>query len=858
MSVVTYPPDSTLARFTAAFRARGDDPRGYTTPRNKRLDMKFALNPHFNELISIIEQRGMMDVVRLKNTTGSTWTAPVLLKLATTKLTARTTATATNSPSGGASVVYLVSATFEVGQVVAVTSGGYTDYGIVTAISGGVSVTISNIWYDHTTPTITALPAYEASLADADDTDGALWVTTADIANGSYGWGFGAVESPDMDSSSYSDEALLYLSGGAGTFTATAPTGIDQQQQVVGVVKKSHASTGRIHWFPGARWFQKFGGNMLQNGINPEQQDWKNSVRVATTAAGTLATSFENGDTVDGITLATGDRILIKNQAAGAENGIYTVNASGAPTRATDADASAEVTSGLSVHVSEGTTNADTNWILTTNDPITLDSTALTFTQLSGSGGAPTNAQYVTLATNGTLSDERVLTAGSGVGLADGGAGSTITVALDVNGLSAIATALQDTDMLPIYDNSAAANKKIALQHVIGQRNRLINGDWVNNPNYSDSVITLADNTTLVPGWRGLHSGSSISAVRTAGPAATGVGYYYLEVLATNTAKEGIIQYIPAVNCIDLRGRQVTLSFWMKVDSSLGTMKCGIIEFTGTADAVSGDPISAWGSGGTTPTLAANHAFANTPANLSATGSWVQYSVTVTLGTSFKNLAVMIWNDDTTTTGGDKWYIADVQFEPGPIPTLFDRQQPRLVDLLASPKFFSVWTALDNQPPSSNYAVLDTRNSHPVLAFDAAADEAAVFAGMFPGPDKLGNRSTYDVVIVWMAASATSGDVVWEASFETDSAAPWGGVGQDLDSDSFNSAITATATCSSTSGILKTTVLSGLTIDLASAMSQFRLKVQRLGSNGSDTMAGDAQLLRAYMRVADPIWLAQS
>jgi len=114
--------------------------------------------------------------------------------------------------------------------------------------------------------------------------------------------------------------------------------------------------------------------------------DWKESVRVATTTNGTLATAYENGDTVDGVVLATGDRILLKDQSTGAENGIYTVNASGAPTRATDADANAEVTAGLAVFVEEGTTNADTGWVLTTNDPITVGTTALTFTQFTGIG----------------------------------------------------------------------------------------------------------------------------------------------------------------------------------------------------------------------------------------------------------------------------------------------------------------------------------------------------------------------------------------------------------------------------------------------------------------------------------------
>jgi hypothetical protein len=113
--------------------------------------------------------------------------------------------------------------------------------------------------------------------------------------------------------------------------------------------------------------------------------DAKASVRVATTAAGTLASSFENGDVVDGITIATNDRILIKNQAASEENGIYTVNASGAPTRATDANAWDELVSAF-VWVEVGTTNADSGWLSTVNAGGTLNTTAVTFVQFSGAG----------------------------------------------------------------------------------------------------------------------------------------------------------------------------------------------------------------------------------------------------------------------------------------------------------------------------------------------------------------------------------------------------------------------------------------------------------------------------------------
>ena len=114
--------------------------------------------------------------------------------------------------------------------------------------------------------------------------------------------------------------------------------------------------------------------------------DVKQSVRVATTANGTLASAFANGQTVDGVSLSTGDRILLKNQSTGSENGIYTVNASGAPTRATDFDANSEVTGGAFFFVEEGTVNADNGFALTNDGSITVGTTALTFTQFSGAG----------------------------------------------------------------------------------------------------------------------------------------------------------------------------------------------------------------------------------------------------------------------------------------------------------------------------------------------------------------------------------------------------------------------------------------------------------------------------------------
>ena len=123
--------------------------------------------------------------------------------------------------------------------------------------------------------------------------------------------------------------------------------------------------------------------------------DVKNSVRAATTGNGTLASAYANGQTIDGVALATNDRILLKDQTDASENGIYTVNASGAPTRATDFDSDAEVTSGAFAFVEEGTVNADNGFVLSTNGAITVGTTNLAFTQFSG-GGAITAGSGMT------------------------------------------------------------------------------------------------------------------------------------------------------------------------------------------------------------------------------------------------------------------------------------------------------------------------------------------------------------------------------------------------------------------------------------------------------------------------------
>ena len=117
--------------------------------------------------------------------------------------------------------------------------------------------------------------------------------------------------------------------------------------------------------------------------------DVKASVRVATTAAINLATDLEAGDVIDGVTLVAGDRVLVKNQGTASENGIYVAVASGAASRSSDANGTAdtgELTSGTFTFVEEGTVNFDSGFVISTDGTITVGTTGITWTQFSGAG----------------------------------------------------------------------------------------------------------------------------------------------------------------------------------------------------------------------------------------------------------------------------------------------------------------------------------------------------------------------------------------------------------------------------------------------------------------------------------------
>lgn len=268
--------------------------------------------------------------------------------------------------------------------------------------------------------------------------------------------------------------------------------------------------------------------------------DVKQSVRVATTENITLSGT----QTIDGVSLSAGDRVLVKNQTTGSENGIYVVVDGGSWTRATDADSDAEVTAGLFTFVAEGSSYADTGWVISTNDDITVGTTAITFTQFSGAGqytagdgltlsgttfavGGTTNrisvsadaididANYVgqsSITTVGTIATGTWN--GDTVGVAYGGTGATTLASgeyLKGNGTGAVQSSatipVADLDgTLPISQGGTGATTAAGARSNIGATTKYAasnaeitpssgSATWTvtHNLNTSDTVVSIRD-----------------------------------------------------------------------------------------------------------------------------------------------------------------------------------------------------------------------------------------------------------------------------------------------------------------------------------------------------------------------------
>jgi hypothetical protein len=162
---------------------------------------------------------------------------------------------------------------------------------------------------------------------------------------------------------------------------------------------------------------------------------WKDSVRLASTANVNVASS---AGTIDGVLTSLGDRVLLKDQTAGAENGIYLVSPLGFYVRAVDADSAADI-QGATVSVDEGSANAGTLWNMTT-DSVTLDTTSLTWIKIgqlsdliAGAGLVKTGNTVDVVALDGSITVAADTITVGNVPVAKGGTGATTAAGARTN-----------------------------------------------------------------------------------------------------------------------------------------------------------------------------------------------------------------------------------------------------------------------------------------------------------------------------------------------------------------------------------------------------------------------------------------
>lgn len=247
---------------------------------------------------------------------------------------------------------------------------------------------------------------------------------------------------------------------------------------------------------------------------------------------------------------------------------------------------------------------------------------------------------------------------------------------------------------------SSALGSSALIPSGYGFRNLIINGDF-SVAQRGTSFVSGANNddTYNLDRWTVLSDGNDIVDITQATDVPTG-GLYSIGLdVETVNKKFGIIQFIEQRNLTGIQDKTVWLSFKAKTTgSSISNVKAAILSWTGTADTVTSDVVSAWGADGVTPTWATSWTAENTPANLNVTTSWAEYRVSAVMDTaSIKNVAVFIWCDDTTTTLGDFLYVTDVQLEINSSPTPFERR-PYGVELALCQRYCYNFGASSGKP----------------------------------------------------------------------------------------------------------------------------------------------------------------
>lgn len=475
--------------------------------------------------------------------------------------------------------------------------------------------------------------------------------------------------------------------------------------------------------------------------------------------------------TIDGVTVAALDRVLVTGQTDTTLNGIYIVS-SGVWKRSPDFSRNDDVVKGCSVRVTSGTTYSGL-WVLTSADPITMGTSAITLVR-----------------------DTSLIPAGA---------------LLAANNFSDLASAIAGWDALARYDSAQVAAPAATVLDLSTTTSPIIDVSTG-----AVSSVTLANHKVRLARLTGTVTITASATLTVDGNTSGTFIFKTPSVLLF----EGFSTGVRVITLSEARQKGADVASATTI--TLGRDR--LYHITGTTTITDID----WSDA------------------LDGNWAWLIFDGILTLTYNSTTLK-MPGNASITTAAGDRALVVQDSGDNAIVVNYIKADGTAVVSSAVSVhgQTLATFFPFDNEPPSSNYATLSTRNGHPILVFPDAVVDVAIFTGVLPASYG-GNGLTID--LLWMNSTTSTNKVCWSATIEyMDSGTT------DFDADSFGTQVVdgTGVAANATSGIASTTTLaltSGAQMDSLVAGKSYRLKITRETGQGNDTQAGDAQLLSVHVK----------